>query len=160
MSIINKIKNFFSTSVYKQLYGVELEDVIKEGDAYSKKQERLKLLLKNEMQKPSIKMEEMLMTVDTWEEYTIEHIYADMQVLKKAFVKMRTLPNVKDIVFDSDFSIYDFSFERGSASIIVDCYKIKLTAWNLGEEESLEILNFCVDEIVKVQDNINNLKTI
>ncbi len=156
MSIINKIKDFFSNRLYKLLYGVELEDVRKESNAYYEKQERLRLMLKNEMEKPSIKVEVIETHVDSWVEYSIEHIYADMQVLKKAFVKMRILPNVKDIALNSDTLTYDFTLEHGDASIIVDCYKIKLTAWNLEEEDSLKILDFCVDEIVEVQESLKN----
>ena len=153
---MNKIKNFFSNRLYKLIYGVELEDVRKESNAYFDKKERLKLMLQNEMEKPSIKVEIIETHVDSWVEYSIEHIYADMQVLKKAFVKMRTLPNVKDIKFNAHSLTYDVIMEKGEASIIVECYKIKLTAWNLGEEESLKILDFCVDEIVKVQESLKN----
>ena len=114
-------------------------------------------MLKNEMEKPSIKVEVIETHVDSWVEYSIEHIYADMQVLKKAFVKMRTLPNVKDIKFNAHSLTYDVIMEKGEASIIVECYKIKLTAWNLGEEESLKILDYCVDEILKVQESLKKL---
>ncbi len=153
---MNKIKDFFSNRLYKLLYGVELEDVRKESNAYFDKKERLKLMLQDEMEKPSIKVEVIETLVESWVEYSIEHIYADMQVLKKAFNQMRTLPNVKDIALNSNTLTYDFTLEHGDASIIVDCYKIKLTAWNLGEEYSLKILNFCVDEIVKVQKSLKN----
>ena len=154
---MSKIKNFFSNRLYKLIYGVELEDVRKESNAYYEKQERLRLMLKNEMEKPSIKVEVIETHVDSWVEYSIEHIYADMQVLKKAFVKMRTLPNVKDIKFNAHSLTYDVIMEKGEASIIVECYKIKLTAWNLSEEDSLKILDYCVDEILKVQESLKKL---
>ncbi len=154
---MSKIKDFFSNRLYKLIYGVELEDVRKESNAYFDKKERLKLMLKNEMEKPSIKVEVIETHVDSWVEYSIEHIYADMQVLKKAFVKMRTLPNVKDIKFNAHSLTYDVIMEKGEASIIVECYKIKLTAWNLSEEDSLKILDYCVDEILKVQESLKKL---
>ena len=155
---MSKIKDFFSNRLYKLLYGVELENVRKESNAYFDKKERLRLMLKNEMEKPSIKVEVIETHVDSWVEYSIEHIYADMQVLKKAFVKMRTLPNVKDIKFNAHSLTYDVIMEKGEAFIIVECYKIKLTAWNLSEEDSLKILDYCVDEILKVQESLKKLK--
>ncbi len=155
---MSKIKDFFSNRLYKLLYGVELEDVRKESNAYFDKKEQLKLMLQNEMEKPSIKVEVIETHVDSWVEYSIEHIYANMQVLKKAFAKMRTLPNVKDIKFNTHALTYDVIMEKGEASIIVECYKIKLTAWNLGEEESLKILDYCIEEIIKVQESLKKLK--
>ena len=58
MFIINKINNFFSNRLYKLLYGVELEDVRKESNTYYERKERLSSLLKNEMEKPSVKEED------------------------------------------------------------------------------------------------------
>ncbi len=151
MSIINKINNFFSNKLYKLLYGAKLENIKKESSNYFNKKEQLFFLIKNEMEKPFIKIEEINTHIDSWEEYTIEHIYADMQVLKKAFIKIRLLPNIKDIQLNSNTLSYDFIMEQGKASIVVDCYKIRLIAWNLSKEKSIEILNLCIDEIIKVQ---------
>ena len=150
MLIITKIKkNFFS-----KLFNNNLEKSIRESKDYTERQQTLNHLIKNEMRKPSIKKQEIITHIDDWEEYTIQHIYSDMQVLKKSFTQIRLLPNIKDIKYNSNTTTYNLIMEKGSASIIVRNYEIKLTAWNLSEEKSIEILNLCIDEIIKVQNNM------
>lgn len=157
----SKENGFINRLIYRVFHQDDIADVVFDSENSSERQKLLNKLIEEEMTTASIYKEEIPTHIEDFEEFTIQHIYADMQVLKKSFIKIKKLSYIKEIKYNNKSSHYSLMGNNDTelAYVSVDDYTIKLVVAGhiLDEKESIEILNFCIDEISKIQFSSKNI---
>jgi hypothetical protein len=139
--------SFLARFIYRMTNKLDLDEVIAESQNYQARSNLLNVLNKNKDLKPTISQKHISTHIDSWEEFTIQHLYADMQTFQKAKKKILELDFVSDIKYYNNMASYEI-FEKGIedsvSTIKIDDYCITLTAWNISDGKAIDILTPCI----------------
>lgn len=136
--------------MYWVQYKIDLNDVLSESGVREKQQQILNKLTASRNDRPTIQFKEITTHVAEWNEFTIEHLYADMRtfdISKKDMINQ--IDWISDIEYDTNMTSYRFLDEKGhsKATIHIDDFKIVLSAWEISDGQAVDILTIIVNEI-------------